>query len=141
MSEAEYLAGIESRMQPMDDPDAKLRAYEEVGLFAEAFYFFAWRLRDVLRKSGFPGMGGFDVVGVRNVRNQLLQHPGGDHLAMALLVTSAGPSLKTMTAEVRGVPADVRPTAENLDQGLWVNVAELHDELDRRLDQDAQRGG
>ena len=137
MSQEEYFAGIESR-EPMKDPALTLRAYEEVGLFAEAFYFFAGRIRDVLRKSGFPGLRRFEAVGVRNVRNLLLQHPGPGHLGMALLVTSVGPSLKTMTATVGGDPPDFRPTNEHLDQGLWVNVAEFHDELNRRLDRDAE---
>lgn len=42
-------------------------------LYGEAFYFFAWRIRDVLRQ--IEGFGRFDPVGVRDVRNWLIEHP------------------------------------------------------------------
>ena len=43
---------------------------DEVWLMTEAFYYFAWRFRQVFRDAGFRN---FDPVGVRKVRNQLIR--------------------------------------------------------------------
>lgn len=56
------------------------RAWNEVILFTEAFYFFAWRLVEVLTGSGAFAFEGFSKLkkkarGIRIVRNHLLQHP------------------------------------------------------------------
>src|SRR5205823_9887311 len=47
----------------------------EMEMHAESFYDFAFRARNVLRS--LPGLESFEAVGVRNVRNKLLQHPEG----------------------------------------------------------------
>jgi hypothetical protein len=46
---------------------------DELEFLTEAFYWFAFRLRNVLRL--LPGLGSFDGKGVRDVRNHLLEHP------------------------------------------------------------------
>jgi hypothetical protein len=51
----------------------------EMKLLTEAFYYFAGRIRTILRNKGIPipGLETFECVGVRNTRNQLLEHPEG----------------------------------------------------------------
>lgn len=49
----------------------------------------AWRMREVVRGSDFPGMRKFDARGVRDVRNHLIQHPDENiaPLAMNMVIT------------------------------------------------------
>src|SRR4051794_26219748 len=55
------------------------RTYQDataiVETYAFSFYFLAWRVREVLRSNPFPGFAKFDPIGVRNVRNHLIEHP------------------------------------------------------------------
>lgn len=48
-------------------------------LLTESFYYFAFRIRQIVRNDlhRFPGLRGFDCVGVRDVRNHLIEHPEG----------------------------------------------------------------
>jgi hypothetical protein len=48
-------------------------------LLTESYYYFAFRLRKLLRNKThpFPGLGTFDCLGVRDVRNHLIEHPEG----------------------------------------------------------------
>jgi hypothetical protein len=48
-------------------------------LLTESYYYFAFRLRQLLRNSAHPfvGLALFESVGVRNVRNHLIEHPEG----------------------------------------------------------------
>ena len=47
----------------------------EIMVLTEAFYYCASRARQVIRK--LPGLGSFEAIGVRDVRNKLLEHPEG----------------------------------------------------------------
>jgi hypothetical protein len=117
---------------------AEVRAWEEVVLFTEAFYFFAWRLVEVPTGSGafaFDGFSKLEARGIRIVRNHLLQHPEKykKNFQQSLVVTSNGPVLKTMTVVVRSDTGKVEPEAESVDRGLFVNALELHDEIKERI--------
>lgn len=110
------------------------RAWDEVNLFTEAFYFVAWRLVCVLRRKGrfaFPGFTGLRAKGIRDVRNQLLEHPEnqGGNFQQVLIVTNAGPVLKSATYVVRSSTGMSEPGDESTDRGLFVNAQELHEEL------------
>jgi hypothetical protein len=50
-------------------------------LLTEAFYYFAFRTRQILRNDihRFSGLRTFDCPGVRDVRNHLIEHPEGAH--------------------------------------------------------------
>jgi hypothetical protein len=50
---------------------------DELRTLLEAFYYNAHRVGDILRDSSgdLPGPSRFDPVGVRNVRNHLIEHP------------------------------------------------------------------
>ena len=106
--------------------------------FTEAFYFFAWRLVEVLKGSGafaFDGFSKLEAKGIRIVRNHLLQHPEKykKNFQQSLVVTSNGPVLKTMTVVVRSDTGKVEPEDESVDRGLFVNAQELHDEIEERI--------
>lgn len=45
----------------------------ELEMFAEAFYYFGFRTREVIRH--LPGLKKFDCEGIRNVRNHRIEHP------------------------------------------------------------------
>jgi hypothetical protein len=49
-------------------------------LLTESFYYFSFRARQILRNKvhAFPGLGSFEAVGVRDVRNHLIEHPEGE---------------------------------------------------------------
>ena len=47
----------------------------EMETLVEAFYYFAFRLRQVIQQ--LPDLNNFECKGVRNVRNKLLEHPEG----------------------------------------------------------------
>lgn len=112
----------------------EVRAWSEMHLFTEAFYFFAWRLVEVLTRSGafaFDGFSKLQARGIRIVRNHLLQHPEkhDKNFRQWLVVTSNGPVLKTTTVVIRSDTGKVEPEKESVDQGLFVNAQELYDEI------------
>lgn len=113
---------------------AFVRAGAELRLFAEAFYFFAWRVVEILTGSGpfaFKGFGKLRAHGIRLVRNHLLQHPEkhGQNFSQFLTVTNNGPVLKSAGAIIRTSTGMIDPADESIDRGLFVNAQELHDQM------------
>lgn len=113
-----------------------LRAWKEVRLFTEMFYFIAWRLVQVLRRRGdfqFSGLGKIKAKSVSLIRNQLLEHPEhagpSGHFQQHLVVTDDGPVLKTATAVFRIGTGQIVAAEESKDKGLFVAARELHQEL------------
>jgi hypothetical protein len=99
---------------------------EEVELLSEAFYYFAWRFRELLTR--FPDFKKFDPRGIREVRHDLLEHPEKTSKALNPNFMYGhdlpdGPVLK---------PFGSRQTDVH-DRGLYVNAQELLDELVPRL--------
>ena len=102
------------------------RLGHEIELLCESFYYFAWRLRQVL--VNLPEFDDFHPVGVRDVRYHLLDHPEKTSRALNPNFMyghdlPAGPVLK---------PFGERQTNVH-DRGLYVNAQELLDELLPRL--------
>lgn len=97
----------------------------EAELFTDAFYWIAWRLREVVRR--LPGLKNFDPVGIRTVRNHLLEHPER-HL-------SATPSRELALSRRDGVILHHRVSrdADVIDEGLVPNASELRDRLTEAL--------
>ena len=98
----------------------------DVEMLTEAFYYFAFRFREVVRR--IPGFANFDAVGVRDVRNHLIEHPERTSKVLGGSFKHGGPEgpvLKPIRSEAQ---KDV-----SLDRGLFVNAAEMRDELQRRL--------
>src|SRR5260370_27744309 len=53
----------------------KIEIGDELEFLTEAFYYFAFRLRRIIR--GLSGLNAFECKGVRDVRNKLIEHPEG----------------------------------------------------------------
>lgn len=99
---------------------------DQIELLAESFYYFAWRLRQVLVQ--LPEFKNFDPTGLRDVRFHLLDHPEKTSKALNPNFmyghdVPTGPVLKPFG------PREI----EIYDQGLYVNAQEMLDELLPRL--------
>lgn len=116
--------GYEAAKLPFTTPD-------ELRLLLEAFYYSAHRVRDIFRDSAaeLPGLSKFEAAGIRNVRNHLVQHPGGPSgvLVYSFAVGGPlGPQLKPITWS--GDPLGTQ------DQGLHRNAEEFEGALNATLD-------
>lgn len=92
----------------------------------EGFYYCAHRIRQIFRdkKKPFPGLSNFEAVGLREVRNNLLEHP--DVVAWSFGVgADNGPVLK-------GARTDADRDAPH-DKGLYPNAQEFADQLENTL--------
>jgi hypothetical protein len=133
LTEEEYRAFIMSR--PMQV--VPRRVWSEIRLFTEAFYFFAWRIHEILDAVGpraLPGIGRFSASGIRTVRNLLLEHPehGDEPLYIqSLVVTDDGPVLKTTSFMIKSNRSVADP--ESVDRGLFRNAEEFRDAMRRNI--------
>jgi len=137
ITEEEYFAGFSP---PQVDGQSCLRAWREVRLFTEIFYFVAWRLLQVLnmrRPVSFPNLREIKATGIRNVRNHLIEHPENAKAAanyqQALIVTDDGPVLKTTEVLISGSPQRVSATSEGVDRGLYINAEEFRSKMEQRV--------
>jgi hypothetical protein len=140
ISEQEWIKGSSPRMA-VSGTDY-LDAWDSVVLFTEVFYRIAWRLREILSRSGtdplaFRHVERVTATGIRRVRNELLEHPEDfeQNFKQGLIVTDAGPVLRTMGAVVRVGTGEVLPGDDTIDEGLSVTAADFRDELQRKFDQ------
>ena len=106
-----------------------LRIHEiEIRVLTEAFYYCAGRARTVLRDV-YPGLGTFEAEGVRDVRNQLLEHPEGKNSTVIENGTSfgfdCGPVIKGVR---RADKVHIFP-----DKGLYINAQEFAANLETKL--------
>lgn len=104
--------------------------FDEGVVYAEAFYFFAWRIILIAHHhtNPLPGLKGLKekAEGVRTVRNSLIVHPEKENiLLLSFSWGSEGPMLKTARP-----PGD---TFEITDRGFWVNAQEFRDSLEELL--------
>jgi len=101
-------------------------------LLTEAYYYFAFRLRQLLRNSTHPfaGLESFECVGVRNVRNHLIEHPEGAASRIFNRTFSwskdSGMHLKT--------GRQAWESNEFLDSGFVANSEEFNQSLSTMLD-------
>jgi len=96
----------------------------------ESFYFFAFRVLDILKSGHIPGIKKFDCSGIRIVRNQLIVHPEGDVLNYSFAVIAGrGPVLKNARLVNR---KNKKETVQ--DRGLFVNADELRRKLEAKFD-------
>jgi len=111
-----------------DEMRAHLEASFEMKLLTEAFYFFASRIRTILRHKSrpVPGLEGFECEGVRNVRNKLLEHPEGSDSQIFIQSWGWGaPRGPVLKAARYGGQEAVFP-----DPGLYANAEEFRLNLD-----------
>jgi hypothetical protein len=112
-----------------EEMDAHSKAAFELKLLSEAFYYFAGRVRTILKKTGLPGLQGFECKGVRDVRNKLLEHAGEKQSEVVIQSFGWGAPQGPVLKAVRyGGQEDVFP-----DAGLYRNAEEFIQNLDRRL--------
>jgi hypothetical protein len=111
---------------------ARVEAWTELHAFTDAFYFLAFRARDVIRRLG-PGFGNFDAIGIRATRNDLLAHPervaNPDERIFKqdlFLDDRRGPVLKGGTMIVHAADRSV-DLVDPLDADLYVNAQEFAD--------------
>lgn len=105
--------------------ETRRRTETEIELLVETFYYAAWRLRELLRNQAWCRK--FDPIGVRAVRNHLLEHPH-QYGAVNQSFTYGhdlrdGPRLKPFG------PHNLLVT----DPGLYRNALELLEQLEPRL--------
>lgn len=105
----------------------------EMELFTESFYYLAHRAKVTLtnEKFPFPGLKSFECEGVRNVRNQLIEHPEKKKHSSVFIQSfgvggERGPTLKPDRLEGQ---ENVFP-----DAGLEANTLEFKRELEKLLD-------
>jgi hypothetical protein len=102
------------------DPADVLRAY------GEAFYYFAWRARDAL--AAIPDVSlRFDPVGIRNVRNHMLEHPNTEHGLMASWWQFDCPEGLILA------PGSPVGQAKFTDKGLYPNAQEFVEKLNAKF--------
>ena len=100
----------------------------EMETLVEAFYYLAWRLRNVIQR--LPDLNNFECQGVRNVRNKLLEHPEGSdsgviHGCFASGNTETGPVLKMIRFPLKNTLWQ--------DERLWVNAREFEQNLTEKI--------
>jgi hypothetical protein len=98
---------------------------DQVELYGEAFYFFAWRLKGAL--SQVPGFSTFDPVGVRDVRNHLIEHAEGRKRGVMARSFMFNCPQGFVLKPHGGGPGRV------VDKGLYPNAEELLTDLLTRL--------
>lgn len=114
-----------------EEVEAHNKATFEMTLLTEAFYYFAGRVRSILRhpSTPLPGLSGFECVGVRNTRNKLLEHPDGKDSQVWIRSFGCGgkqgPVIKALRYDHQ---KDVFP-----DSGLYKNAEEFCANLERML--------
>ena len=105
----------------------KIEIEDELEFLTEAFYYFAFRLRRIVR--GLSGLNAFECKGVRDVRNKLIEHPEGRDSEVYIVSFGyggeQGPMIKALRYECQ--------TEVFKDAGLFANATELKDNLEKRL--------
>jgi hypothetical protein len=103
---------------------------DEVRVLLESFYYSAHRVRDILRdgREALPGVASFEAVGVRNVRNHLVEHPSKKGGVLVPSIATGGP-----------VGPQLKPLRWSLDEsgthdaGLHANAAEFATAFDASM--------
>jgi hypothetical protein len=102
----------------------------QIEMSTESFYYFAGRMRTVLRSGSLPRLKSFECKRARNVRNKLLEHPEGRDSQVFVqsfgVGGEAGPTLKIERSDEQEA---IFP-----DAGLWANAEEIRDRFERLLD-------
>ncbi len=95
---------------------------DELRALLEAFYYCAFRVRDILRdrRAVLQGLGSFEAVGIRNVRNHLIEHSDGPSGIIVSSFATGGP----VGPQLKPIRWSSDPIGTN-DDGLHANAAEL----------------
>jgi hypothetical protein len=138
------MAKIDWRVWESTDPDRFHPRMIELQTLTETFYYIAWRLIALLDRDDapIPSLRGLrsKCVGIRTVRNKLLEHPEASdsrvHIPSIMFGTAEGPRLK-LVAETKtdkdGKLLFRTNKADLFDRGLWVNARELKEAIESKL--------
>lgn len=99
----------------------------ELQLYAEVFYYVAWRLIKMLNVH-IPGFRSFECAEIRLVRNNLLEHPEkGGHIYVNTFISGgkSGPSIKGVRPEYQAKVF--------VDKGFYYNVGEFLEKMKTKL--------
>lgn len=133
------------RARRSEDPigNEEARAAMELRILVESFYHSAWRLIVLLDHNDEPVVGIQGLrrrcPGIREVRNQLLEHPEGADSRVFEQTFSFGDPEGPKIKSFRLGPTEIDPRTEEptslfaaslpdhtaVDRGLYVNAAEL----------------
>lgn len=89
----------------------------EIRVLTEAFYYFAWRIREIAR--GMPDLSSFECKGVRTVRNHLIEHPEKTSRVFAQSFAFDGGQGPVLKGQL------VSESKEFQDHGLYPNAEEF----------------
>jgi hypothetical protein len=137
ITKEEYEAGL-SQKSP-EDIQAFVQRTNDVWLFTETFYCIAWRLREILNihEPSFPNLQKIDGLGIRHVRNLLIEHPDQQkekaNYQQTMIVTDDGPALKCLEIRIDGQTGQSSPAKESMDQGLYINAKEFKEEMEKAI--------
>lgn len=109
------------------DHKRSYQASDEIELLAECFYYLAFRTQRLI--ASLPHLKGFEVSGVRDVRNHLIEHPEGKDSGVInrgfQFGAERGPVLRGPRLETD--PKDWQ------DPGLYANAREFREETVKEL--------
>jgi hypothetical protein len=137
ITKEDFEAGL-SQKSP-EETEAFIQRTKDVWLFTETFYGIAWRLREILnvRKPSFPNLQKIVGLGIRNVRNLLIEHPedqkGKGNYEQTMIVTNDGPVLKSLEVRIDGQTGQSSSAKDSVDRGLYINAQEFKDEMERAI--------
>jgi hypothetical protein len=124
---AEYKEWERRSATPEWKAKARANNSDEFELYTECFYWIAFRARNLIRL--LPELEKFEAKGVRNTRNQLLEHSEGKNSGVIYggfgWGAPQGPVLKALRLEQL---VGIFP-----DAGLYANAQEYFEELNERI--------
>lgn len=125
------LSRLREENNPSEESADERRARTELKVLTEAFYYCAARARSIARnsKAPLPGLASFECIGVRNVRNKLLEHPEGNDSQVFVVSFgrggAGGPTIKPIRqVGQEGVfpDAGLYPNAEEFKANLYLLI-------------------
>ena len=100
----------------------------ELDVYSEAFYYTAFRVYKINEELGIK----FKCVGVRDVRNRLIEHPEVLSQSIGTGNGGDGPTLKNARQQ-GGMPKKKDEMDVFQDKGLFVNFKDFIESFDRKL--------
>jgi hypothetical protein len=119
---------INPTREEIDEADS---LWFEMQLFTECFYYFAGRLRTILRNKAepLPELSYFECEGARNVRNKLLEHAEAKDSQVFIRSFGFGGTQGPVLKSIRNQGQEsVYP-----DKGLYQNALEIKESLEHLI--------
>jgi hypothetical protein len=109
---------------------------DELRVLLEAYYYSGQRIRDIFRdnKADLPELSSFEAVGVRNVRNHLIEHPTREAGVIVFSFKCGGPVGPQLKALRWSLDEE-----GSMDDGLHKNTAEFLSSLETTLSSAVQQ--